>query len=530
MMTKSENQLDSNEYFNVAAKFNLDNIDNWTTTTGLIKQAIDSIQRTIPFCTAHLFYHESETYEYRETDREGVATIPDDSLFIGCLSMLPGAVPLENLFSDYKIDDPLLEHLLVTVYQGKYIVPIVHSFELLSFILICNETAENSVTFDDDSLPFLKELVKRLKINLYASSVADQRQRELLSMSVFPVALQKHQTLDEIYSRMLDDISQQLSFDKGVCYAYEPERKLLIPFCQKGISMKVPSLKIDEGISGQVFSWNKALFVPDRSSHPSYVLIKEEPFIDGSFISVPITSGNARLGVIMLVRDLKNKNVFGVEHRYMLEVAASFIANEIVNRQLYTRLDESNFNIVESLTKALEAKDSYTEGHSARVTRYAEGVAEKLTYTSEQLHQLRYGALLHDIGKIGISDAIINKHSKLTDSEFSVIKSHTEIGYNILNGNQYFDTVKYFVRYHHETIHGTGYYGKKEGEYPEEAMIISIADIFDALTSDRPYRKAMSVQDALEELKNQIGNHFTEIIYEAFKAYIEDKDSPLTTS
>src|SRR5574344_527590 len=202
MMTKSENQLDSNEYFNVATKFNLDDIDNWTTTTGLIKQAIDSIQKTIPFCAAHLFYHETETHEYREIDREGIATIPDDSLFIGCLSMLPGAVPLENLFSDYKIDDPLLEHLLVTVYQGKYIVPIVHSFELLSFILICNETAGSPVTFDDDSLPFLKELVKRLKINLYASSVADQRQRELLSMSVFPVALQKHQTLEEIYSHM----------------------------------------------------------------------------------------------------------------------------------------------------------------------------------------------------------------------------------------------------------------------------------------------------------------------------------------
>src|SRR5574344_2974282 len=170
MMTKSENQLDSNEYFNVATKFNLDDIDNWTTTTGLIKQAIDSIQKTIPFCAAHLFYHETETHEYREIDREGIATIPDDSLFIGCLSMLPAAAPLRSLFTDYKIDDPLLEHLLIEVYQGKYIVPVVHSFELLSFILICNKSSESQVTLDDNTLPFLKQLSARLRVNLYASS------------------------------------------------------------------------------------------------------------------------------------------------------------------------------------------------------------------------------------------------------------------------------------------------------------------------------------------------------------------------
>ena len=530
MRTKSEIMSDTTDYFDLTTQYNLDDLDNWTTTTGLIKTALDSIQKMIPTCTAHLFYHEIETHEYRELDREGIATIPDDSLFIGCLSMLPGIVPLKNLFSDYQIEDPLLEHLLVTIYQGKYIVPVVHSFELLSFILICNETAQDPVTFTDESVPFLKELVKRLKINLYASTVADQRQRELLSMSVFPLALQKHKSLDELYSNMLNDISQQLTFDKGVCYAYEPETKMLIPFCKKGIRAKIPSLKIDEGISGQVFAWNKALYVPDRKSHSSYALIKEESFIDGSFISVPLISGNTQLGVIMLIRNPTNKNQFGVEHRYMLEVAAAFIANEIVSRQLYTQLDESNFNVVESLTKALEAKDASTEGHSDRVTKYAIGVAEMLHYSPEQIHQLKYGALLHDIGKIGISDVIINKHSKLTDSEYSEIKSHTEIGYNILNGNQYFDTVKNFVRYHHETLTGTGYYGKKQGEYPEEAMVISIADIFDALTSDRPYRKAMPAKEALAELKKQIGNHFTQQIYDALEAYLEGRDFVLAVA
>lgn len=520
MHTKSDDQLNTSDYFDLAQQFNLDNLDNWTTTTGLIKSVVESIEKAIPSCSAHLFYHEAEIHEYREIDREGIATIPDDALFIGCLSMLPGAVQLKSLFTDYKIDDPLLEHLLTEVYQGKFIVPVVHSFELLSFILICNKSPESTVSLDDNTLPFLKQLCARLRVNLYASSVADQRQRELLAMSGFPLELKKHKSLEEIYSSMLDDLSMQIEFDKGVCYAYEEETDRLIPFCKKGIRKEINQLSINEGISGQVFAWNKALFVPDRKSHPSYALIKEESFIDGSFISVPISSGENKIGVIMLVRKADAKNSFGVEHRYMLEIAASFIATEIINRQLYTKLDDSNFNVVESLTKALEAKDASTEGHSARVTKYAIGIAEKLNYPPERIHQLKYGALLHDIGKIGISDALINKNSKLTDSEYTEIKAHTEIGYTILNGNSFFDTVKNFVRYHHETLTGTGYYGKKEGEYPEEAMIISIADIFDALTSDRPYRKAISVHEALEELKKQIGIHFTQRIYDAFVSYL----------
>ena len=126
--------------------------------------------------------------------------------------------------------------------------------------------------------------------------------------------------------------------------------------------------------------------------------------------------------------------------------------------------------------------------------------------------------MLHDIGKISISNAIKQKKTSLTDEEFRQIKEHTEIGYNIVNNNPFFSDVKNFIRYHHETINGTGYYGKKIGEYPEEAMIISAADIYDALTSDRPYRKALSTEEALNEMKKQIGVHFTSRIYDALAA------------
>lgn len=526
----------------------LDSLNQWTTTLELVRSAVSLLEGTLTGYKAHIFCHESVIHEYREVDREGLASIPDDAIFIGCLSMLDGPAMLKQFMADFQINDPMTEQLLTEVYGGVFIVPVVHSFELLAFIILCKEDGENipvaaasfnneqgkskspidsdknntAVRLTGEENVFLQELTKRLQVNLFAASVADKRQRELLTMTQYPARLQRHKTLKEVYSSLLSDLSQQITFDRGVCYAYEAETNLLVPFNKKGIRSKIPNLKSGEGISGQVFEWSKSVFVPNRATHGAYSIMKEEPFIKGSFISVPLRTSSMRYGVVTLMRDADKpgKKTFSMEHRYMLEIAAAFIASEITSRSLIGELEESNFNVVKSLTTALEAKDAYTEGHSERVTKYAVGIAQNMGYAEERIHSLRYGAMLHDIGKIGITDAIINKTDRLTDDEYSIIKEHTEIGYKIVNGNPFFKDVKNYIRYHHETIDGKGYYHKKMGEYPVEAMIISCADIFDALTSDRPYRKALPYDKALEDLKQQVGVHFTEEVFDALKAYI----------
>lgn len=499
-------------------QFSMDDLDSWTTTTGLVQSAISFIEENMPQYTAHVFYHQKELHEYREIDREGLASFPDDSLFIGCLSMISESMPIEQVFTDFQINDPLIEHLLRDVYSGRLIIPIVHRFEFLAFIVLCTNAESSGDHLSAGSIDFLRRFTSRLRVNLYAASVADQRQRDLIRIAQFPLELQKRSSLEDVYSGLLEDLLKEIEFDSGVCYAYESAADMLVPFAEYQLGQKAVSLKTGKGISGQVFESGKALFVPDRKKHPSLSLVEEESFIDGSFISVPFGNNKVKLGVITLIRNPKNVLSFGVENRYMLEIAAAFTASEITNRQLFVKLDESNFNVVNSLTKALEAKDSYTEGHSARVTKYSALIAQNLGCSQAKIHQIRYGAMLHDIGKIGISDAIIHKKTSLTDEEFRQIKEHTEIGYNIVNNNPFFSDVKNFIRYHHETINGTGYYGKKIGEYPEEAMIISAADIYDALTSDRPYRKALSTEEALNEMKKQIGVHFTSRIYDALAA------------
>ena len=510
-------QTEKDVLADINKKFSLDKLDNWDTATALVQSVASYITQIFPGSEAHVFCHESEFREYREIDREGIASIPDDSIFIGCLSMTDGVLEIERLFSDFQIDEPLVEQCLVGVYGARYIVPVVHRFELLGFIVVCSSDQSSPLVLLPEQKKELQSVADRLQMNLYAASVADRQHRELLHLASFPQALQAHNSLDDIYANLLNDLESQISFERGVCYAYEEETGLLVPFDKKGIDEDVPSIHAGRGISGQAADWNKIIFVPDRAKHPSYALVQDEKFIEGSFLSVPFGTAKEMFGVFTLCRP--STTPFGAEHRYMLEIAASFIASEITNRNLFAKLDESNFNVVKSLARALEAKDAYTEGHSARVTKFAVNIARILGYSEERLHNLRYGAMLHDIGKIGITDAIINKTSRLSDEEYTAIKGHTEIGWRILSNNPFFDEIRDFVRYHHETLTGTGYYKKKAGEYPEEAMIISCADIFDALTSDRPYRKALAVRVALSEMKRLVGIHFTAEIFAALEKF-----------
>lgn len=204
----------------------------------------------------------------------------------------------------------------------------------------------------------------------------------------------------------------------------------------------------------------------------------------------------------------------------MLEILTAFLATEMNSRLLYAELEESYFSTVSSLTRALEAKDHYTRGHSERVMKYAVGIAQALNLSYDSIRRIRYAAILHDIGKIGISDSIITKTSSLTDAEYKEIKKHTEIGYDIVNDSGFFSEIRDLIRYHHEKIDGTGYYEKRPGDYPWEAMIISLADIYDALASDRPYRKAYTHEEALVSLEKLVGINFDQKIFNAFKDWM----------
>lgn len=170
-----------------------------------------------------------------------------------------------------------------------------------------------------------------------------------------------------------------------------------------------------------------------------------------------------------------------------------------------------------AIIKTLEAKDRYTHGHSHRVAHYALLIAKKLSFTEEQLIEIELAALLHDIGKISTPDNILNKPGKLTPEEFEVIKEHPVQSYEILSEVTHLKQIALWVRAHQERIDGFGYPDGLRGEnIPLPARIITVADAFDAMTSDRPYRAALSIQYAYDELKRCSGTQFDSRIVDIF--------------
>lgn len=186
-------------------------------------------------------------------------------------------------------------------------------------------------------------------------------------------------------------------------------------------------------------------------------------------------------------------------------------------------------NII-SLTKAVELKDSYTHSHSEMVSKYAGTVASSMGLTDEEVKKVSFAGLLHDVGKIGIPDQILNKEGHLTDEEYEIMKSHPELGYNILASIDELEDVLPFVLYHHERPDGNGYpYGLKSEDIPLGAKIIGVVDAFHSMTSARPYRKApLPLKTALEELKRGQGTQFDHDVVNHFLQILEEiNDSSL---
>jgi response regulator RpfG family c-di-GMP phosphodiesterase len=175
----------------------------------------------------------------------------------------------------------------------------------------------------------------------------------------------------------------------------------------------------------------------------------------------------------------------------------------------YQELQSANESIIEGLSSALEFRDEETEGHTLRVTALFMSFASRFIQDENELKKLRIGSLLHDIGKIGIPDAILNKPSPLTPEERAVMQKHPLISKEILSRIPSLGDCVDIPLYHHEKYDGTGYpYGLKGEEIPLAARIFAVIDVYEALTSDRPYRKAWSKEKAIEYIRDNAGTHF----------------------
>ncbi|MGQ9664335.1 MAG: GAF and HD-GYP domain-containing protein [bacterium] len=303
----------------------------------------------------------------------------------------------------------------------------------------------------------------------------------------------------------------------------EEGERLLIKAMTPGVDIKpgFDSVPLYRGIIGEAMKKKRDIYVPDVSKAEHYV-----PAIDGigSELAIPLMAGTRILGVIDF--QSKKKDRFDLMTIDLLDDIAHRIATFLENAMLYEKLEKNYTETIRALVLAMEAKDSYTRGHSERVTELALRLAERMGIADGRKKVLYYAGLLHDIGKIAISESILNKPGRLDEFEFAEIKKHPVEGAKMLEEIEGLKDVVPIIRHHHENFDGTGYPdGLKGMEIPLESRILAVCDVYDAMTTVRSYRKPFSYNSALVAIASFIGTKLDpQVVSEFIKMMRTEKE------
>lgn len=263
---------------------------------------------------------------------------------------------------------------------------------------------------------------------------------------------------------------------------------------------------------------------------PENLLLREE-----NICMAPLKMENGAAFGVFLMRTAAEPTeemlqLFSVYVKQAGAVIGNMIYQTLLRAQ-NTELNQAYMETIDLMRKMVDAKDDYTRGHSDRVAFYSVLIAKALGRPREYVERIRIGGLFHDIGKIGVPDAILTKPSRLTDEEYNVIKGHPEKGKQMLMSLSSFRDILPMVEYHHEWYNGRGYPGGISGEeIPEEARIVSVADAFDAMTSKRTYRDSLSLAQAVSELERGKNTQFDPDIVDVFLNIIHSSEDILALS
>lgn len=371
--------------------------------------------------------------------------------------------------------------------------------------------------------------------------IASQMSIALENAALFEEGMEK--TID--LSRRIEMISVMHEIDSAILSTLEPQEIL-----EKAVTMVnrlipcdgVTVARVDTERSGFVYEavWGidlpAGIFVPFNStaatevirarraeliqdlSQAEKLLPTEEYFLkEGfySYVGIPITIKDETMGVLSIVA--KKRAAFTHENISTLERLASQIAVALENAGLLADMKGLFIGIIKSLAQAIDAKSPWTKGHSDRVTEYAVRIGKEMGLQDKELEVLRVAGLLHDIGKIGTHDTLLDKPGKLASAEYEIVKEHPARGSELLLPIKQLNHIIPWIRGHHERLDGTGYPdGLKGDEIPLQARILAVADAFDSMTAERPYRETPGREKAIEELKKNAGIQFDPKVVEVF--------------
>lgn len=289
--------------------------------------------------------------------------------------------------------------------------------------------------------------------------------------------------------------------------------------------LKKLEIPFGKGIVSWVYKKEAPLIIKDVSKDKRFYSFIDERvgYKTKSILAFPLKLKNRKYGVVELIN--KREDVFRKKEIRVCEFISPFITLALENAILFERLEEMFLGVIRSFARAVEAKDPYTSGHVERVENLCYLLAREAGLRGRRLKVARMAGILHDIGKIGIPDEILKKPGKLNKKEFDIIKKHVVYSKEIIEPIHGMEEVIPAVYYHHERYDGKGYpEGRKGKDIPLIARIVSIVDAFDAMSSDRPYRKALSPSKIIEEFRKNKGKQFDPKLVDKFLSIKEVKD------
>lgn len=372
-----------------------------------------------------------------------------------------------------------------------------------------------------------EQLRQSEKYNRQLFTAARKRLSQTVALRNIDKAISNSLDLEFTLDIVITQAINELQVDAAEILLYDPTAHMLEIFVAKGfqtLAVEHIHMPLGKGFAGRAILERKRIDIADLRkestdflSHPDIAL---EGFID--YHVIPLVAKGKVVGAMATY----NRSTFVANPDWLefLESLASQAAIAIDSISLFERLQSANDELVlgydatiEGWSRALDLRDKETEGHTQRVATSAITLARKMGVSNEQLVNVRRGALLHDIGKMGVPDSVLLKPSELSEQEWAVMKRHPQHAHDMLSPIKYLQEALDIPFCHHEKWDGSGYPRGLEGDrIPFTARIFAVVDVYDALTCDRPYRKAWPKTKALEYIKNQSGRHFDPAVVQAF--------------
>ena len=338
-------------------------------------------------------------------------------------------------------------------------------------------------------------------------------------------AMHDIEDLKQLLANLLDLIMESIPASRGYIFLLRRDSGKLVPYVRRPFEptsddaeIVVSQTILQTAVREKSSIISKDALVDERFTHSRSVA----QLTVRSAMCVPLLNRGKVLGIVYL-DSTDQANLFSREDLALLSAIALKAGIAIDNARLYDDLRGLFYNTVETLVRTIQAKDQYTSGHSTRVSRYSLLIGEKLGMSTKEKHQIYLASMLHDIGKIGVPDELLNHPGRLTEEEMERVRSHVVLGASMLEMLGEMHPIVPLIRHHHEAWDGSGYPDGLEGEdIPLISRIVSVADMYDAMTSDRPYRSRRSQEEAVSEILRTKGTKLDPRVAETFLQVLEE--------